>query len=217
MLKKSIQALAIAIIFAAMPNISMAVEKTSTIDMQEVLKANPMPDKFEGNAKAPVTVVEYFSLLCSHCAHFHKDTYGKIKENYIKTGKVKFIHRDYFWEPVSNTASLLAWCSGDKYYSAMEFFFENQAKIFANKGKEKETIGVLAKQMGFTDDSYKACLANTAIKTPLMQMRDYAENKLKIAATPTFIIEGEVYSGAMPYEDFALILDRHLAKVTPKK
>ncbi len=190
-------------------------EKIKTINIKDVLVPHPLGEKVQGSATAPVTIVEYFSLTCSHCATFHKDTYPQLKAQYIDTGKVRFIHRDFWWDPIAQTESTLAWCSGDKYYAVQDMFFSQQDVIFKSSDR-KATLKAIAQQMGINEKAYDECLANPKIKAGIVSVRDDAEKKLGVQSTPTFIINGEVHTGAMKMDEMAPILDRMIAAAGKK-
>src|SRR5262249_31328590 len=161
-----------------------------------------------GSATAPVTIIEYASMTCPHCAAFAVNTFPKLKEKYIDTGKVRFIMRLFPTQPVqlSEAAYMLARCGGaDKFYQLIETLFQ-----FQEKGVVREPIPPLlaiAKQAGFTQQSFDACLKDEALFKKVQQDAQDGATQFKVQATPTFFINGERHSGAMAIED----LDKALA------
>ncbi len=122
-------------------------------DPQELAVAGPLGDKVEGKADAPVTIIEYASMTCGHCAHFAADTFPKLKEQYIDAGKVKFILREFPLDPLAAAGFMIARCAGDdKFFAAVDLLFKEQ-KQWAYAYKPVEGLQALAKQMGFTQVS----------------------------------------------------------------
>jgi len=159
-----------------------------------------------GSPTAPVTIIEYASMTCPHCAHFAVETFPKLKEKYIDTGKAKYIMREYPLDGLAGAAFMLARCAGpDKYYPMVETLFAQQAKWAVRN--PIEPLLAIAKQAGFTQQSFEACINNKDQLTKVQQVRDRASQKFKVKATPTFFINGELHEGAMSIED----LDKAIA------
>jgi protein-disulfide isomerase len=171
-----------------------------TFSVLELEAKGPLDDIPLGSETAPVTIIEYASMTCPHCAAFEVGVFPKLKEKYIDTGKVRFIMREYPLDRLAAAAFMLARCAGpDKYNALVETLFQQQQKWAV-----KEPIPPLfaiAKQAGFTQQSFDACLSDTALFNKIQQVRDRATTKFKVDATPTFYINGEKFSGEISIDE----------------
>ncbi|WP_317992969.1 DsbA family protein [Bartonella gliris] len=185
------------------------IKPVSTVDMDELLQSGTVKDRVEGEENAPVTIVEYASLTCIHCAHFYNDIFPEIRKKYIKTGKVKFIFRDYAFEPRATAGFMLARCAPeDRYFPLIEVLFQKQQEwAFAKDALTPlKKIGLMA---GFTDESFKACLTNQSTLDEVNASFERGK-ELGVTATPTFFINGNKYEGAMSLESFCSVIDSFL-------
>jgi len=177
-----------------------------TFSVLELEAKGPLDDIPMGSATAPVTIIEYASMTCPHCAAFAVNTFPKLKEKYIDTGKVRFIMREYPLDGLAAAAFLLARCAGpEKYYPLIETLFAQQQK-WAVKDPIPPLLAI-AKQAGFTQQSFEVCINDKELLEKVQQVRNRGKEKFKVEATPTFYINGERHSGAMAIED----LDKALA------
>lgn len=179
-------------------------------DKATLLAVQPT-DHVLGDAKAPVTMIEYASFTCPHCAHFATTILPEIKKKWIDTGKVKLVYRDFPLDQVAAKAAQLAECSGnDKYFPVMEMIFATQVSWAA----ASDPIAELSKSLriaGMGDKEVKACLANGAIGDQVVA--DYRGGEvLGVNSTPTLFINGEKYTGARPIDE----LDALFGKLTSK-
>jgi len=162
-----------------------------------------------GSAKAPVTIIEYASMTCPHCAHFSETTFPELRKRYIDTGKVRFIFREFPLDALAAAGFMLARCAGkDKFMPIVETLFAKQADWIV-----KEPVPALqgiAKQFGFTEDSFKECLANQKLLDGIQAVRDHAVEKLGVNSTPTFFINGKKMVGALTIEQMAKEIDPYL-------
>jgi protein-disulfide isomerase len=199
-------ALATAAISLAVPGPAFA----QTVDMDELLKPGPLGDKILGEEDAPVTIVEYASMTCGHCANFHKRTWPDLKKDYIETGKVRFIFREF---PLNNEAyamSMLARCApADKYFEMVDIMFE-QLRSGALSGEFLPALTNLSKQIGYTQESFNECLTNQGLLDALVAETDRASGKFGVKSTPTFFINGEKHTGALSIEDIGKIIEDNL-------
>ena len=180
--------------------------RADTISSLELMAKDALPDIAMGSDSAPVTIIEYASMTCPHCAAFEVQVFPKLKEKYIDTGKVRFILREFPLDTLAAAAFMLARCAGpDKYYPMVETLFAQQAKWAVRN--PIEPLLAIAKQAGFTQQSFEACINNKDQLTKVQQVRDRASQKFKVKATPTFFINGELHEGAMSIED----LDKAIA------
>jgi len=178
-----------------------------TVDMEELLIPGPLGDKILGDENAPVTIVEYASMTCGHCANFHKTTWPALKEQYVDTGKVRFIFREF---PLNNEAyamSMLARCApADKYFEIVDIMFE-QLRSGALSGEFLPALTSLSKQIGYTQESFNECLTDQGLLDALAAEADRASQRFGVKSTPTFFINGELHSGAMSIEKMGEIIE----------
>jgi hypothetical protein len=172
-----------------------------------------VPERIMGNPNAPVTVEEYVSLTCTHCADFYNNILPELEKKYVETGKVRFILRDFPLDGVALKAATLARCMPeDSYYPFVKTLYHNLLQWASAQNVDKILIQY-AGLGGLSEDRAKACLADTAMQDALVAARANASDKLKIEVTPTFVINYgvEKLQGAMPAADFAAAFDRVLA------
>ena len=171
-----------------------------TFSVLELEAKGPLDDIPLGSETAPVTIIEYASMTCPHCAAFEVGVFPKLKEKYIDTGKVRFIMREYPLDRLAAAAFMLARCAGpDKYNALVETLFQQQQK-WAVKEPIPPLLAI-AKQAGLTQQSFEACLNDTALFNKIQQVRDRATTKFKVDATPTFYINGEKFSGEISIDE----------------
>jgi protein-disulfide isomerase len=155
-----------------------------------------------------VTIIEYASMTCSHCADFHNKTYPKLKERYIDTGKVRFIMREFPLDPLAAGAFMLARCAGkddkNKYFAMVETLFHQQRDWLVQR--PLDPLKAIAKQAGFSEQTFEQCLANQQVLNGIEQVRQRAAEKLGVNSTPTFFINGKIQRGAISIEE----LDRQI-------
>jgi len=176
------------------------------VSMADLLVPGPLGDEIQGQADAPVTIVEYASMTCPHCSHFHETTYPEMKKKYIDTGKVRFIFREFPLDPLAAAAAMLARCAGkDKFFPLIDAFFAQQKDWVVQK--PLQPMFAIAKQAGFTQQSFDECLANQQLPTGLEEQRTRATQKFNVNSTPTFFINGKTVRGALTPEE----LDKQVA------
>ncbi|MGO9392699.1 DsbA family protein [Rhodoblastus sp.] len=159
----------------------------------------PLPDLWMGDAKAPVTIIEYASMTCSHCADFNVRTFPLLKANYIDKGKVRFALREFPLDPLAAAAAMLARCSGDKREAMVELMFAQQ-KNWAFVNNPLEGLRDLVKQTGMGQTAFDNCLNDQALFEKVNSIRDTAAQKFGITATPTFFINGDKKPGEIAPE-----------------
>ena len=167
-------------------------------------------DIVEGDANAPITLIEYSSLTCPHCARFQTDVLPQIKKDYIDTGKVKLIQRDFPLNKPAVQAAQLAHCAGPMRYSAIvDVLFKTQDQWLNEQAVEK--LAQIAATAGMDRAAFDACLANKDIEAKIVASRKAAEDAFKVDSTPTFIINGVKLDGGQTIEDLKALF----AKLTP--
>jgi protein-disulfide isomerase len=180
-----------------------------TISGLELMAKGALDDISMGSETAPVTIIEYASMTCPHCAAFEAQVFPKLKEKYIDTGKVRFILREFPLDGLAAAAFMLARCAGpDKYYPMVETLFAQQAKWAVRN--PLEPLLAIAKQAGFTQQSFEACINNKDQLNKVQQVRDRASQKFKVKATPTFFINGELHEGGMSIEDLDKAIEPYI-------
>lgn len=172
-----------------------------------------LPDVVMGAEDAPLTIIEYASFTCGHCQHFHEENWGKLKSEYIDTGKAKFIQRDVYFDAVGLWAGILARCGGDdKYYAVSDMLFDEQKKwLGAESGDEiAANLRKIGLKAGMTDEQMTACWDDKATAESLIATFQKNATDDGIDATPTFIIGGEKVTN-QPWDDLKKIIDDKLA------
>jgi protein-disulfide isomerase len=179
--------------------LAAAAEPLTTV---EALK-----DRIMGDPKAPVTMIEYASLSCPHCADFHAKTLPKIKERFIDTGKAKLIFRDYPFDGPSFAAAMVARCAPpQRYFQFVSVLFENQ-ELWSHSPNPREGLARIAKLGGMTQDDFDHCVDNRSLYEGLRQREIEAERQYGIQSTPTFVVGDKIIVGAQPYEVFEKALN----------
>lgn len=160
-----------------------------------------------GDPKAKVTVIEYASLTCSHCAHFHKDIYPELKKEYIDTGKIKFVFRDFPLDGLAMAGAVLARCApGDRGGKLIDMMFKNQ-DTWIRSEKPLEPLKGYAQLAGMSAADVDACLANKDMQNTVRDIQNTASSLYKVQSTPTFFVEDEKIEGAQPFEKFKEVID----------
>src|SRR6266480_7139278 len=179
---------------AAGPNLLVA-------DARTVLHITP-DDRVLGNPDAPITIVEYASLGCPHCAHFTNDVLPEIKKAWIDTGKAKLVLRDFPLDEPSLRAAMIARCAPpERFYAFADTFFASQEKWLGARDY-REALARLAKLGGMSREEFDNCLKNTALENKIVEGRLIASKELDVNSTPTFFINGTKFTGAPTVEEF---------------
>jgi protein-disulfide isomerase len=196
---------------AGLPNMAFA-QRADMVPEADLAQPMPLGDMTMGKDDAPVTVIEYASMTCPHCAHFTVETFPKFKEKYIDTGKVKYIFREFPLDPLAAGASMLARCADkDKYFSLIELLFSTQNTWAVQQ--PLEPLFNVVKQAGYSRDAFNACLDtrnnenSKKILSAIESVRNRASDVLKVNSTPTFFINGKRIPGALSIEE----LDKEIA------
>jgi protein-disulfide isomerase len=178
-------------------------------DLAELAKAGPEGDVVLGSDKAPVTIIEYASMTCPHCAHFATGTFPELQKRYIDTGKVRFIFREFPLDALSAAGFMLARCAGkEKFMPVVETLFNKQPEWMVQQ--PIEPLRAIAKQFGFTEQSFDECLANQHVLDGIQEVRDRAAEKLGVNSTPTFFVNGKKLTGDQSIDALAKVIDPYL-------
>ena len=179
------------------------------------LAAKPvsLPDMALGQSKAPITIIEYSSLTCPHCADFEENVLPMLQTKYIDTGKVRFVSREFPLDIQAAAASMLARCAanGDapKYFEATTMLFKQQGPLME---RTTDTLKAVGGRFGLTAEAVEACVKDQALLDKLTADQQFAFDELKVDATPTFFINGERLRGAMSFEELEAKLTSHLKR-----
>ncbi len=159
-----------------------------------------------GNKEATVTLIEYSSMTCPHCANFHKNALPELKKKYIETGKVKYIIREFPLDVYATAAFMLARCAGkDKYFPLVEVLYEQQSQ-WATENPVPKLLEI-SKQAGFTKESFEKCLSNKELEKNILKVRETGTKEYGVSSTPTFFINGEKFTKAHSFENFQQTID----------
>jgi protein-disulfide isomerase len=176
------------------------------VPVDQLMAPGPLPDLPLGSPTAPVTIVEYASMTCSHCAAFHETTWPALKAKYVDPGKVQFILREYPLEPLAAAAFMLARCAGPERRNAIVDLLYTQQKDWAFVEKPLEALAALVKQAGVSQAEFESCLQNQALYDEVNKTHDLATEKFKVNATPTFFVNGLEMNGELPIGEFDKVL-----------
>ncbi len=188
-----------------------APEAQGTVDMEKLLQNDNLPDMVLGSEDAPVTIVEYASMTCGHCKAFHEQTFPKLNEAFIQTGKVRFVLREFPFDPRATAAFMLARCSGDRYFPVVDVLFDRQ-DVWARAENGAKGLFDTVKIAGFTEQSFDACLKDQTLLDNINAVRERASKEFGVEATPTFFIDGKKYAGAMSIGQMATLIDQAAAE-----
>lgn len=191
----------IALVTFALLSFAGAAGAQSTI-AADVAKPVSLPDVVIGSAKAPVTITEYSSMSCPHCAAFGQNVFPMLRSKYIDTGKVRFVFREFPLDIKAAAASMLARCAGkgdsEKYLGAVETLFKQQERLLA---QTRDTLIYVGKLHGMSPHEVDACEKDQALLDKLAADQRYAHETLKVVSTPTFFLNGVRLQGSMSFEE----------------
>lgn len=178
------------------------------VPVEELMKPGELPELAVGPADAKVVVVEYASMTCGHCAAFHNKVFPELKKKYIETGKVRFIMREFPLDNLAAAASMLARCAGgEKTFALIETLFATQPEWAFKEGNPVPRLFEIAKQAGFTQESFDKCLTDQKLLDAVTATRTRASEKFGVSATPTFFINGKRLQGAPVLAEFEKMID----------
>ena len=178
-----------AVTLASFPGLlAPAAAQAPSVSRDALMKEGPLPDLWMGSKDAPVTIVEYASTTCSHCAAFHGGTFKELKEKYIDTGKVRFVLREFALNPVDMAAYMLGRCSDDRRDAVVGLLFAQQKAWVTDK--PLAPLSQILRQTGMSQERFEACLKDQALYDKLAQARDLATKEFGVSPTPTFFVNG---------------------------
>ena len=166
----------------------------------DLMQPNPLGEMAMGSESAPITVIEYASMTCPHCAHFSETTFPELKKRYIDTGKVRFIFREFPLDRLAFAGFLLARCvPSDKYFPMIETLFAQQRDWVVEK--PLQPMRAIAKQAGVSQEAFDACLEDHKLIEGIEKVRSQAADKFGVNSTPTFFVNGKRLAGALSIEE----------------
>jgi protein-disulfide isomerase len=169
-------------------------------------------DRILGSPDAPITIVEYASLTCPHCAHFENDVLPELKKKWIDTGKAKLVLRDFPLDELALQAAMIARCATpDRYYAYVDTFFAQQEKWMMARDR-LDALARLAMLGGMGKNEFDNCLKDTTLENKIVEGRLIASKELDVNSTPTFFINGTKFTGAPTVEEFDKVLSGLSAK-----
>ncbi|KQQ91527.1 disulfide bond formation protein DsbA [Aureimonas sp. Leaf324] len=192
------------------PSAATAPAPEGTVDVAKLMAPQALPDIIIGKADAPVTIIEYASMTCSHCRDFHSETYPKIKADYLDTGKAKLILREFPFDPRALGAFMLARCAGDDKRTAMVDVLFDQQREWAGAENASAALLKIAQLAGMTQDQFAACLKDTDLQGKVVAVQAAGQNEFGVNATPTFFVNGDKYAGALSADEMAAVIEKHL-------
>ena len=159
-------------------------------------------DRILGKADAPITIVEYASLTCPHCAHFDVDVLPKLKQKWIDTGKAKLVLRYFPLDELALRAAMVARCApADRFYPLIDTFFAQQEQ-WVTARDYRAALEKIARLGGISEKEFKACISDKKLEDQVAQSRLTAAQQLGVDATPTFFVNGKKFDGAPTLEAF---------------
>jgi protein-disulfide isomerase len=188
------------------PGAALAQARTS---VAELLKPGALPDVWLGSEKAPVSIVEYASMTCSHCAAFHNGTFKELKSKYIDTGKARFTVREFPFDPLSMAGFMLARCQGPEKREAMIDLLFAQQNAWVND-KPLEGLTALTRQAGMSEEAFKKCLDDKDLYEKIGAVRDRGQKEFKVSSTPTFFVNGVQLQGNQSLAEFERVMAEFL-------
>lgn len=173
----------------------------------EMLKQpGPLPEKTMGNPKAPVTVIEYASLTCPHCRRFHADVFPRFKREYIDTGKVYFIYREFPIGRTAGNAAVAARCVPDKHYFAANWKFLATQRQWVSQEVRPDAIYKIVQEYGLTRAAFDTCMQNQTIIEGLKQVKERGR-ELGVTGTPTVFVGTDKRRGGVSYDDLVKLIE----------
>ena len=187
--------------------------KLPAIDLSKPLdeRGYVLGDIVLGDEDAPVTIIEYASLTCPHCASFHNNTFPQVKKKYIETGKVRFILREIYFDGEGLLAARFARCAGEAgYYPLVDRYFSTQ-KTWSNASDIPRALYQTAVRAGVPTARLKICIQDREFAVSLTETFKTVSDRDSITSTPTFLINGERVEGAVGYREISEVIEKALA------
>ncbi|WP_173419249.1 DsbA family protein [Ensifer adhaerens] len=181
-----------------------------SVDTAKLMEPGALPEMAIGEANAPVTIVEYMSMTCPHCAAFHNNTFEAIKTKYVDSGKVRFVLREFPFDPRAAAAFMLARCAPEGQYFPMISMLFKQQQQWAAAQNGRDALLQMSKLAGFTQESFESCLTNQKLLDDVNAVMQKGAKDFGVQSTPTFFVNGEHYSGDMSVDVMSALIDSKL-------
>jgi protein-disulfide isomerase len=182
-------------------------------DVAELMAPGPLEDIVLGKPDAPITIVEYASMTCPHCAQFHTAVLPQLKTKYIDDGQVKLILREFPLDGLAVAAFMLTRCAGpDRYYPMVGALFETQGTWAVPGTEGKDKLLLIARQAGFSKEKFDQCLADKDLFNKIVAVRQRGNEKFQVDSTPSFFVNGKRMKGDHQLKDFDAALAEAGAK-----
>jgi len=167
-----------------------------------------------GDKNAPVTIIEYASLSCSHCADFHNKTLGDLKKEYVDTGKARIVFRNFPFNYPALLGSMVLRCiPEDVRYDYMNALFQLQPKwVVRDNAKSTQELYKIMQSGGMTKEEFETCTNNTEVENIILQAVIAAQNEFNIQSTPSFLINGNLVEGNKSIKEFRQIINKILSE-----
>jgi protein-disulfide isomerase len=188
------------------PTADAAADKALNVPSpEELMSAGPLGERVLGSPNAPITVIEYASLTCPHCAHFQKEVFPRVKKELIDTGKIRFIVREFPIGHTSGAAAIINRCAPEnKYFSLFNAFLLRQPE-WVSQEVRPDAIYSVAKSSGMSRETFDKCLTNQTIIDGLTEVKQRGR-KFGVIGTPTFFANGRKAQGIITFEEFKALL-----------
>jgi len=188
--------------FALLGGITAAASPAHALEAPQVRQ----DDRVLGKADAPITIFEFFSLTCPHCAEFEETTYPKLKAEWVDTGKAKIVYRDYPLDQNALKAAMVARCAPPERYAAFVEVLFKQQTVWGLQRDPTESLKKIAALGGIGADAFDKCINNQDLSKQIVAEEYEAQTKYGVDSTPTFFVNGKKAVGEMPYDQFAKLL-----------
>jgi len=177
----------------------------------DVMAVDPKNDNILGDINAPITLVEYASMTCPHCANFHQLTYPELKKKYIDTGKVRLVFREFPLDRIAFAAAALARCAGKKkFFPFVDLLFRTQDKWVKGPGSPAPRLFSIAKQAGFDEKFFNTCMRNKDVSDRIEKVMNTGREKHQVKSTPTLFINGKKVEGGNSLADLEKAMEPYL-------
>ncbi|MGB3036189.1 MAG: thioredoxin domain-containing protein [Methyloceanibacter sp.] len=171
----------------------------------ELMADGPLGERVLGSPNAPITVIEYASLTCPHCAHFQKEVFPRVKKELIDTGKIRFIVREFPIGHTSGTAAIINRCAPEDKYFPLFNAFLLRPRAWVSQEVRPDAIYSVAKSSGMSRETFDKCLTNQTIIDGLTEVKQRGR-KFGVVGTPTFFANGRKAQGTITFEEFKALL-----------
>ena len=209
--KNIVKKTVLAVAGLVMAGVIIGVITDSRADAQSLPPVEKMTaERSLGSQNSKVTVIEYASLTCPHCAAFHRGPWREIKKEYVDTGKIKFIFRDFPLDRIALAASMIARCAPEEMFGVIKLMFETQ-DTWRNAADPQAALERIGRLAGMPSETLQVCIQNRAVFDAVMKQRNDGDKKFKIESTPTILLNGQKINGSLDIGRFRKVVDKALS------